>query len=75
MDDSRTALSRTTDSGVGDSSADSPRTLFFLAPRDPATAELQDFLSVNGYALRGEADAILSDMSADSLGLLDLRVL
>lgn len=80
MDDSSTALSRTTASrttgpGADDPSANSPRALFVLAPRDPAAAELQDFLSVNGYALRGEADALLSDMSADSLGLLDLRVL
>lgn len=75
MDGSRTDASRTTGSGAGDSNADSPRTLFFLAPRDPATAELQGFLSVNGYSLRGEVEALLSDMSADSLGLLDLRVL
>lgn len=51
------------------------RTLFFLAPHDSAAAHLQDFLSLNGYSLRSGGQTLLSEMSADSLGLLDLRIL
>lgn len=60
---------------MDDARSDGLQPLFFLAPHDSATAHLQAFLSVNGYALRDGAETLLSETPADSLALLDLRLL